>query len=76
MFYEQQCVSGHSLGQPHICHLCGMGFAKKMELQSHTAAEHPEDRPYLCTICGIRFRSETRFLKHAVSHDAHLEDDV
>ncbi|CAH1404587.1 unnamed protein product [Nezara viridula] len=67
-------VQGHSLGQPHLCSLCGMGFAKKSELCSHTAAEHPEDRPFLCIICGMRFRTETRFFRHAISHDAQLEE--
>lgn len=69
-------VQGHSLGQPHMCSICGMGFSKKSELCSHTAAEHPEDRPFFCIICGMRFRTETRFHKHAMSHDASLEDEI
>ncbi|KAK9512983.1 hypothetical protein O3M35_001281 [Rhynocoris fuscipes] len=67
-------VQGHSLGQPHLCLTCGMGFSRKSELNSHIAAEHPEDRPYHCIICGLRFRSESRFHKHAVSHDAYLDE--
>ncbi|KAL1132822.1 hypothetical protein AAG570_010774 [Ranatra chinensis] len=67
-------VQGHSLGQPHVCLNCGVSFPKRSELNSHVAAEHPEDRPYNCIICGMRFRTETRFHKHAVTHDATLED--
>ncbi|KAF6207228.1 hypothetical protein GE061_018468 [Apolygus lucorum] len=67
-------VQGHTLGLPHQCSTCGMSFNKKSELNLHVSNEHPEQKDYDCSICGIKFKTESRFLKHAVSHDARLEE--
>uniref|UniRef100_A0A146MCY3 Zinc finger protein 26 n=1 Tax=Lygus hesperus TaxID=30085 RepID=A0A146MCY3_LYGHE len=67
-------VQGHTLGLPHQCSSCGMSFNKKSELNLHVSNEHPEQKDYDCSICGIKFKTESRFLKHAVTHDAHLEE--
>jgi KRAB domain-containing zinc finger protein len=46
--------SPHTVDKPYKCDICGKGFSKNYNLQTHIRT-HTGDKPYKCDVCGKGF---------------------
>ncbi len=65
---ERHVRSSHSVSdRPHLCSLCGKGFALRSSLASH-AKTHTEEQPFSCDKCSRSFKQRNSLREHVLKH--------
>ncbi|XP_067000213.2 uncharacterized protein [Anabrus simplex] len=53
--------------RPHVCSLCGKGFAQRRELTRHHMV-HSGEKPFSCPVCGKKFARRDKVVSHLRIH--------
>ncbi|XP_050079777.1 zinc finger protein 660-like [Anopheles maculipalpis] len=66
-------IRTHYVEKPHACHVCGVAFLEKCNLNKHMLKHTGElrnstDKPHLCCECGKSFKYSTSLSRHKRFH--------
>jgi KRAB domain-containing zinc finger protein len=59
----------HDGYKPHVCEVCGRGFANKSGLKSHSRFNHlGVPKPFMCSTCGHMCTNKKTLEIHEMTH--------
>ncbi|GAB0092900.1 hypothetical protein DMENIID0001_079520 [Sergentomyia squamirostris] len=57
----------HTDYRPHVCEICGRGFARKSKMVVHMLV-HTNERNFPCELCGKAFKQRYNLIAHRRTH--------